>query len=84
MFQYFPFDINYFSYNRCCMDKKAALDAFLARCFEARIAPTKVCQMAKVSPANPGRWARRPETMSATALGKLEVALTAYERERLE
>lgn len=64
------------------MDKKAALDAFLARCFNARVPVYQVCDRAGVARSTPSRWKLRPDSMTATTLGKLEDALVAIEAER--
>jgi len=62
------------------MDKKAALDALHARCFEARVPMSKVCSDAGVAQSTASRWRRDPATMTARTLGKLEAALARIER----
>lgn len=57
------------------MDKQAALDALLKRCFDARVPVYQVCDQAKVSRATPSRWKKRPETIRASTLGRLERVL---------
>lgn len=64
------------------MDKETDLTAFLARCFKARVPVYKVCDRAGVARSTPSRWKKRPETMTASVLGKLEDALAAIEAER--
>lgn len=61
------------------MDKKAQLDAFLSRCFAARVPVYLVCDRAGVSRATPSRWKKRPETISVLPLRKLEDALAWFE-----
>ena len=64
------------------MDKQAELDAFLARCFAARVPVYKVCDQAQVARSTVSRWKLQPDSMTATTLGKLEDALTRIEAEK--
>jgi len=66
------------------MDKKAAFDALLTRCFAARITPSQLCARASVSPANITHWRANPDRMRADTLGRLETALDAIEKERAQ
>ena len=66
------------------MDKKAAFDALLSRCFAARITPSQLCVKAKVSPANITHWRTNPDRMRADTLGRLEDALAIGEKERTQ
>ena len=61
------------------MDKQKALSDFLARCFAARVPVYKVCQKAGVAQSTTSRWKKNPESMTGSALGKLEAALDALE-----
>jgi hypothetical protein len=66
------------------MDKKAAFDALLTRCFAARITPSQLCTKASVSPANISHWRTNPDRMRADTLGRLEAALDVVEKERAQ
>lgn len=64
------------------MDKKADLEAFVARCFKARVPVYRVCDRAGVARSTPSRWKVRPESITASTLGKLEDALAEIEAEK--
>lgn len=65
------------------MDTKPLFAAIEKRAFEARISLTPLAKLAGVSPASISSWRKTGGSIpSVEAIGKLEAALDALERER--
>ena len=62
------------------MDRSTLMEAIERRAFDARIALTKLCTDAKVSPTTASRWKSRQAIPSLATIGKLEKALEIAER----
>lgn len=64
------------------MHKQEAFEALLAACFKARLPLYKVCERARVAQSTTSRWKKKPESITAITMDKLEKALTEIEAEK--
>lgn len=64
-------------------DKATAIEAIRQRADKARVPIYKVCEAAKVSPANLTRWKSEPDVARWSTIGRLERILDKIEAEKM-